>query len=352
MTPSDRICAHALELGFDLAGIAPATPVPTLPAYHTWLANGYHGRMGYMARPDRVVRRENPAAILPNARSIICVALNYDAGPPSAGAGQDPSRGVISRYARRADYHDVIEPRLVELAGYVGEELGGEVKSRSYVGTGPVLERAYAVQAGLGFIGKNTCLINAGLGSWLFLGEILVDRELAPTAKPAGGGCGACRRCLDACPTGALVAPYVLDARRCISYLTIELKGSIPPSLRPLMGNHIFGCDVCQDVCPWQKRPTPTTEPAPGAEQAELAPPLIELLGLDEHRFIERFARSPVSRAKRRGLLRNVAVAMGNWGDRRAEGALTRALRDPEPLVREHAAWALSRITETPQAQV
>jgi epoxyqueuosine reductase len=214
------------------------------------------------------------------------------------------------------------------------------------VDTGPILERDFAEQAGLGFIGKNTCLINPRMGSWLFLGEILLDVELEHDPPVANIGCGTCSRCLDICPTHAFAAPYILDARRCISYLTIELKGSIPRELRGLMGNRIFGCDECQDVCPWPRRfARPTSERAFYTIDYERpAPKLLDLIGLTPDRFRERFAHSPVLRAKRRGLLRNVAVALGNWADEAAIPSLTRALSDAEPLVREHAAWALGKV--------
>ena len=345
MIPSDRIISRALELGFDVAGVAPAYPSQTLPAYRDWLARGYHGQMGYMARPDRVSRRENPAEILSGVRSIICVGLNYYSGTVPPALAQDPSRGVVSRFAWGVDYHDLMETRLKQLASFFVEEVGNRVGYRCYVDTGPVLERAYAVEAGLGFFGKNACLISPGLGSWLFLGEILVDVELVPARERARGGCGTCRRCLDACPTGALVAPHVVDARRCISYLTLELKGPIPPELRPLLANRIFGCDVCQDVCPWQRFARLTSERGfRASREDDMAPHLLDLIGMSPEGFAERYAGRPISRAGRRGLLRNVAVALGNWSHPRAVDPLTAALDDPEPLVREHASWALTRI--------
>jgi epoxyqueuosine reductase len=337
-----QICNRARELGFDLVGIVPARPVPTLDAYRSWLAQGYHGEMGYMARPDRVERREDPARIMPGVRSIVCVGLNYYPGALPAGLGRDPSRGSVSNYAWGMDYHDLMAPRLEKLAAFIGTQAGREVAARVYVDTGPVLERAHAAAAGLGFIGKNTCLIHPKMGSWLFLGEILLDLELDPTPAEMGASCGTCRRCLDACPTGALVAPYALDARRCISYLTIELKGPIPRELRPLMGNWIYGCDVCQAACPWQRFARRTVERpfhAEGPDRA--APSLLDLMGMDEDAFRQRYDGTPISRIGRRQLLRNAAVALGNWGDGRAVPVLTQALIDPEPLVREHAAWAL-----------
>jgi len=345
MSLTQRVCARARELGFDLVGVAPAAPPPHLDAYRAWLARGYHGEMGYLARPDRVARREDLSVALPGVRSVICVALNYYTGPHPQQLERDPSRGLISNYAWGRDYHALIAERLERLAVFLRREAGGGVSTRVYVDTGPVLERAYAVRAGLGFIGKNTCLIHPRLGSWLFLGEILVDVELQHEAQAMRARCGTCRRCLDACPTGALVAPRVLDARLCISYLTVELKGAIPRELRPLVGNRIFGCDVCQAVCPWQRFARPTGEASfQDVPPERSAPALLDLIELDEDAFRQRYSGSPVLRAGRRGLLRNVAVALGNWGDGRAVPALAWALGDAEPLIRGHAAWALGCI--------
>jgi len=348
---TERICRRARDLGFDRVGVAPARPVPHLGAYRAWLAQGYHGEMGYMARPDRVARREDPARIVPGAGTVVCVGLNYYPGALPDDLRRDPSRGLISNYAWGVDYHELMAPRLEELAAFIRTEVGAgagrQVRVRAYVDTGPVLERAYAAQAGLGFIGKNTCLIDPHMGSWLFLGEILLDVELEPTTKTMDVSCGTCRRCLDACPTGALVAPTVLDARRCISYLTIELKGPIPHELRPLMGRWIYGCDVCQSVCPWQRFARPTREPsfrAPGPDRG--APSLSDVLVMGEEAFRQRYRGTPIYRIGRGRLLRNAAVALGNWGDERGGPVLRKALTDPEPLVREHAAWALERIEE------
>jgi len=346
---TQQICNRARDLGFNLVGVAPAHPVPHLDAYRAWLARGYHGEMAYMARPDRVERRGDPARIVPGVCSIVCVGLNYYPGEVSADLARDPSRGRISNYARGIDYHDLMIPRLEELARFIDAQArawaGREVKTRVYVDTGPVLERAYAAAAGLGFVGKNACLIHPRMGSYLFLGQVLLDFDLHPTPAVTNVGCGTCNRCLDACPTGALLAPYVLDARRCISYLTIELKGQIPPQLRPLMGNWIYGCDVCQAVCPWQRFAEPTSERSFHAGSPDRAVPmLLELIELDEEGFRQWYGRSPIARIGRGRLLRNVAVALGNWGDARAVPALTQALADPDPLVREHAAWALDRV--------
>jgi epoxyqueuosine reductase len=237
-------------------------------------------------------------------------------------------------------------PRLHRLAAVVADITGEPASYRAYVDTGPLLERELAGRAGLGFVGKNTNLIHPRLGSWIFLGEVLLDTEIAPGSRPSTGGtCGRCTRCLEACPTAAFPRPYVLDARRCISYLTIEHRGPIPRQLRPALGNRIFGCDICQEVCPWNKRfAQPTAEPAFQPSTDSMAPSLLELMALDEASFRQDFRASPIKRAKRRGLLRNVAVALGNWADPDATPVLSRALQDAEPLIRGHAAWALGRI--------
>jgi epoxyqueuosine reductase len=342
---AQRICSRARELGFDLVGLAAAAPPPHLAAYREWVAHGYHGEMGYLARPERVARREDPCMILPSTRSIVCVGANYYTGDVPAELAGDPARGLISRHAWGRDYHYVLLARLEQLADSVREATGPVVEHRAYVDTGPLLERSLAVRAGLGFIGKNTCLIHPRIGSWLFLGELLLDAELAPSSPISDVGCGTCQRCLAACPTGALIAPHILDARRCISYLTIELKGAIPRDLRPLVGNWIFGCDICQEVCPWQRFARQTDKlPFCASAPEHAAPRLLELIGLDEATFRQRYRHSPIWRARRRGLVRNVAVALGNWGDERAVPALVQALFDQESLVRGHAVWALGRI--------
>jgi epoxyqueuosine reductase len=280
--------------------------------------------------------------ILPGARAVVCVGLNYYPGPLPGDLARDASRGLIANYAWGFDYHDLMQPRLEELAAFIRAKTDGNATTRAYVDTGPILERAYAAAAGLGFIGKNTCLIHPRMGSWLFLGEILTDAELALTPKTSRVDCGTCRRCLDTCPTGALIAPYILDARRCISYLTIELKGSIPRNLRPLMGNRIYGCDACQQVCPWQRFASLTRERSFHSDEANrVAPPLAELVEMDDAAFRQQYADSPIARVGRGRLLRNAVVALGNWGDERAIKPLTQALQDTDPLVRGHAAWAL-----------
>jgi epoxyqueuosine reductase len=349
---TDKMTAHALGLGFDLVGISPAAVSTEVARNQDWLDRGYHGGMGYLARPEAVARRADLARILPGVRSVVVVGANYHtvALPPEL--RDDPARGLVASYAWGDDYHDLLTPRLGQLAASIEAEVGQAVAHRAYVDTGPILERGLAARAGLGFVGKNTNLIHPRLGSWLFLGELLLAVELPPVVSVRGGlrsnsegTCGDCTRCLEACPTGALVEPYVLDARRCISYLTIELKGPIPRDLRPLMGNRVFGCDICQEVCPWNRRfARPTVEAGFQARPEGMAPRLLDLLALDEEGFRRCFRGSPVKRAKRRGLLRNVAVALGNAGDPAAVPALVEALGDAEPLIRGHAAWALGRL--------
>ncbi len=335
--------AHALALGCDLVAVAPADPPPHADHLDPWLAAGHAGDMAWLAR--NAAKRQTPTEAVPGARSIVVVGLHYRAAEPDPALWNDPARGQISRYAQGDDYHDVLLPILRELQAWLEARVGRAQIGRSYVDTGPVLERPVGVAAGLGFQGKNTLLIHPRQGSWFFLGEILVDVPLAYDEPIQAGGCGTCTRCEVACPTQAFVGPYVLDARRCISYLTIELKGPIPRDLRPLMGNHIYGCDVCQEVCPWNikfGRFAASNMLQPRDDR--VAPELLELLALNDEQFRERFRGSPIKRTKRRGLLRNVAVALGNWGDERAVPALARALDDHEPLIRGHAAWALGRI--------
>jgi len=347
---SRRIRERGRELGFDHVGIAPAGPSAHADAYARWAGAGYAGEMGYLTRPDAVEKRADPARVVPGAKSAIVVAMNYLPGPEPGDEGVPADRAVFARYARNADYHDLLTPRLIELQEWASRELV-PLRGRAYIDTGPVLERELAARAGLGWAGRNTMLIRPGAGSYLFLGVILVDVELAHDEPFTRSHCGTCTRCLPACPTGALLgtgadgAP-VMDARRCISYLTIELKGAIPRELRPLIGNRIYGCDICQEVCPWngpkfvQITGEEAFRPRAGVHGAEL----IELMGMDQAEFSRRFKGSPVKRAKRRGLLRNVAVALGNWGAAEGVPVLSEALSDPEPLIRGHAAWALGEI--------
>jgi epoxyqueuosine reductase len=334
-----RTRALALETGFDLAGVASATAPAELAFFAEWVGRGYAGEMEYLT--GQVEKRSGLTAAFPWARSVIAVGLQYDTPAPySVDAPAD--RGWIARYAWGDDYHDVMKAMLERLVERLAAE-AGPFRSRIYVDTGPIVERAYAAAAGLGAWGKNTCLLHPEHGSWFFLGEVVTDLELAPDA-PRADMCGSCTACLDACPTGALPAAYVLDATRCISYLTIEVKGAIPEDRREGIGRHAFGCDICQDVCPWNRRRrhrgTAAFEPRPGLQ----APDLAELAGLDDAAFRERFRKSPLKRAKRRGLLRNVAVALGNAGDPARRPVLESLAEDADPVVREHARWALGRL--------
>jgi epoxyqueuosine reductase len=374
MDPNDLaelIAVAAVDLGFDLVGIAPAGPSPDLARFERWLAAGYDGEMAYLAR--RANERSDPRLLMPDARSVIVLGASYSTHHLLAPLRDDPSRGSIASYAWGQDYHDVLKPLLFELDAAIRTASGRSTLGRAYVDSGPMLERSWAQEAGLGFIGKNTCLIAPRLGSWTFLAALVVPEEvssvtfqvsevtsqvtsdglqiavsaarcLLPTARSACT-CGACTRCLEVCPTGAFVGPHVLDARRCISYLTIELRGPIPHELRPQMGNWVFGCDLCQQVCPYNWRfARPARLAALQARLEMLAPKLLDLLALDEAGFRQRFRGSPVLRAKRRGLLRNVCVALGNWADPAAVPGLAEALHDQEPLLRGHAAWALGQI--------
>lgn len=332
---------RGIELGFDLIGIAPVQRPPTFPHYERWLSLGFHGEMSYMER--RKIERADVRSLLPDAKAVIVGAVSYFVPEKPAVNPTEPV-GQVSRYAWGLDYHRVLLSKLDALLSYLKALLGDWVNGKAYVDTGPILERDFAVQAGLGWFGKNTCLINPKLGSYLFLGELIVNVPLIPDEPFNRSHCGKCVRCIVACPTGALVAPYQLDARRCISYLTIELRGSIPRELRPLIGTWIFGCDICQEVCPWNKKAKPTSEeafkPRPWA-----APELLDLLRLSEEEFKDRFRLSPMKRAKRSGLIRNACVALGNLRETRAVPLLTNLLfNDPDPVVREHAAWALGQI--------
>ena len=347
---SDWIVAKAGEIGFDLCAVVSARRAPRAEAFRAWLENGYHGGMAWLAR--ELDRRADPAVALPGARSMIVVGLSYYVGEPDPVWWNDPLRGRIARYAWATDYHDRMTPMLRDLGEALQARLPEPVAMRWYVDTGPVLEREHAERARLGFVGKNTLLISPRYGSLVLLGEILVAADLPPTvdetdAAPVGT-CGSCRRCQDICPTHAFPAPYILDSNRCISYLTIELKDAIPEALRPLMGNWIYGCDACQTICPWVKQFS--REPSAGAyarlDPDRAAPSLLELAELDARGFNARFKGYPMLRTKRRGVLRNVAVALGNSGRPEALPALEKLAGDAEPLVAAHARWAIARLAD------
>jgi epoxyqueuosine reductase len=334
----EKIKAQAYGLGFDLVGIARLGPAGTAAHFEAWLARGYAGDMHYLGKWAE--KRHDTRSPFAGVATAIVVGMNY--------GGTEPP-GPVARYARGDDYHDVMVSRLDELLEWLADSSGRPVRGKAYVDTGPILERDLARRAGLGWFGKNTMLINPRLGSFFFLGALLVDLELAPDEPFDADRCGTCTRCIDACPTDAIVDERVLDATRCISYLTIEHRGAIPEQLRESVGEWLYGCDVCQDVCPWNVSfASPAREhayaaraPLDGRDARTLAR---ELLAMDEHEFRRAYRGSPMKRAKLRGLKRNAAVVLGNAGDERDVDVLTRALDDPEPLVREHAAWALARL--------
>jgi epoxyqueuosine reductase len=375
---------RARALGFDLCGVVRAAKFPELERTDEWLKRGYAGEMKYLAD----ARRNNPESAMAGVRSVIVCALNYNADCPKSieMAGRlggesesDEPRGWISRYAWGSDYHDVLRQKLDELIAALRERFAREpFEARAYADTGPVQERVPAKYAGLGWLGKNTLLLNQSIGSWFFLGTILTTLDLPPTIaegdSPPPDLCGSCRRCIDACPTEALVEPYVMDARRCISYLTIELRGSVPEDLRAAMGQHVFGCDICQDVCPWNRRAPVTTEPEfqprtfalknPGAsetsqwgessvagENSLLLPRLEWLAAMSEEEYREAFRGSAIKRTKWRGLVRNACIALGNSSLRRDTPAharvsalLRRLAGSTDASISESALWALSRI--------
>ena len=380
MELSAEIKARAHALGFQRVGIIPVGPSRTQEFYREWLNRGYAGEMAYLHRHAPL--KADPTRWQPSARSMICLAANYNPPAPITGAdssrGRSPLRGRVSRYAWGRDYHEVLSDKVDELAKFIEQRAGCPVNRRHAVDSAPVMEREWAARAGLGWVGKNAMLIDRRLGSWLFLAELLVDLALKPldaadddgqprAAPPAETdqsplvlweSCGSCTACIDACPTGAIIAEKTVDARRCISYLTIELKGPIPQQWRAGIGDWVFGCDVCQDVCPWNRQAPATAESAFEGDRETAAPDLIELLALDESEFQARYRHSPIRRAKRKGLARNAAIALGNavregaatleasGGGRPrwlagAIRALIAAMHDREPVVRGAAAWAL-----------
>ena len=336
MRLEQRIRAEALTLGFSACGFAAARPVERGAFLDGWLAAGFAADMHYLAKHPE--RRLTVAGILPTARSVISLAYPYAPPPLPAVDWRRTLRGRVAAYARGADYHGVIDERLLAFERTLAR-LVPEARTRRYVDTGAVLEREWGMRGGLGWFGKNTMLLGTRAGSWFFLAELITEIALEPDA-PTPDHCGRCTRCLDACPTAALADGLVMDARRCIAYLTIEHRGPIPRALRARLGPWVFGCDVCQEVCPWNP-PAPTTT---AADAEGLLPFLPELLRLDRHGFRDRFGGTSLARTRRRGLLRNAAVALGNTGNPAAVPALAHALGDREPLVRGHAAWALGAI--------
>jgi len=348
------------QLGFILAGVTTPEPPPHYSTFENWLAQGHHGTMEYLASERSRTRRADPRQILPECKSILVLATPYP--PPSRAERSDAAlsgvkrrqrtrheveaaehaEGKIAAYARGADYHDILPDRMKELVQFIEAQVGGPVKNRWYTDTGPILERDLAQRAGLGWIGKNTCLIHPKQGSYFLISEILLDLELEPDPPFATDHCGTCTRCIQACPTDCILPNRTIDAARCISYLTIELKDDIPVELRGKMGDWIFGCDICQMVCPWNRF---AAEGDPAFDDNHPPHNLTGELTLTSQTFNQRFKRTPIKRAKRRGYLRNVAVALGNTADMHALPVLQNALNDEESMIREHAKWAIEKIT-------
>lgn len=336
----ESIKDKAGRLGFLLAGVTTPEPVPHYSTFESWLAQGRHGTMSYLAEERACRRRADPREILPECRSILVLATPYGPASREEGIGE---RGAVASYAWGDDYHDILPARMKELVQFIEEQAGGPVKNRWYTDTGPILERDLAQRAGLGWIGRNTCLIHPKHGSYFLLSEILLDLELEPDPPFVTDHCGTCTRCIEACPTDCILPDRTIDATRCISYLTIELKEDIPTELRDKMGNWVFGCDVCQRVCPWN-RFAGAGDPAFGKDNP--LPNLTEELVISTQEFNQRFKRSPVKRARRRGYLRNVAVALGNTANPHALPVLQNASNHEEPLVREHVNWAIAKINQ------
>ena len=359
-----RIKQAARDAGFDLCGVASVYHFGELEAFPRWIADARHGEMKYMEARDEAgeLKRSSLSRVAPWARSVVVCAINYNTAQPYSTQISDPIRGWISRYAwSREDYHDVVMRRLRTVEAKLHEMLDHEkgemlcssdhcpratdhsLQTRAYVDTGPIIERVYAKYAGIGWIGKNTCIINQKVGSWLFLGVILTSLELAPDI-PAPDRCGTCTRCISACPTQAITAPGELDARLCISYLTIEKRGAIPEDLREGIGRHVFGCDICQDVCPWNRKAPATSADEFQPREKLVNPPLDWLAEMGAEEFRTAFRGSPIRRAKLSGLRRNAVIAMGNSGDEKFVPTLERLASDADAMIAEHANWALDRL--------
>ncbi len=346
--PSVSFGGFGVTLGFDVVGITSAEPFRR--DEEAALARVRDGLMDGLPwyTEDRVRLASHPELLLEQAKSVISLAMSYLTGEPNPD-GTGP-HGKIGRYAWGDDYHDVMKSRLKEFVRLLSEEMDRPIRTRIFVDDGPMNDRAAAERAGVGWFGKNTNILTPSHGSWVLLGQVITDMELKPDA-PLRKTCGECVRCIDACPTGAIVAPYVIDNRKCISFLTIELRGAIPREMRPLVGDWVFGCDICQDVCPVNRKAAVSQEPAFQQRHDFAAPTLLPLLELDDEGFRERFRNSPIKRAKRVGLQRNVCVALGNIGDPVAVPSLLQSLQSADTLVRQHAAWALGRIGGAEAAQ-
>jgi len=340
-----RIKSFALESGFDLAGIAPVRDFPELEHFPAWVAAGHAGEMKYLEARDEfgTLKRSSLRTVAPWAHSVIVCAINYNTAHPYSTEFKDPERGWISRYAcGNEDYHELVMRKLVAVENRLLEMSPG-VQSRRYVDTGPLVERVYAKYAGVGWIGKNTCIINQKVGSWIFLGVILTSLELTPD-MPAPDRCGTCTRCIDACPTNAFVGPYKLDSKRCIAYFTIEKRGSIPEEMREGIGRHVFGCDICQDVCPWNRKAPASTELEFQPREELVNPVLTWLAQLSATEFADKFRGSPLKRTKRNGIRRNAVVAMGNSGNQQFLSLLTELSHDEDEVIAEHARWAAKKL--------
>ena len=335
---SSQIREEALRLGFFKVGMAPVHTLPDGERFAKWLRDGMNGEIRYLEQ--QALKRLDPRLVLEGARSVLVLALSYYSG---ANVPDSLSKGRISRYAWGDDYHEMVGARLEALLAFI-KNLQPSVRGRCYTDTGPVMEKAWGARTSVGWMGKNTILISREHGSWFFIGVILLDVELEYDNEEEDS-CGRCDRCIQSCPTGAIAVPYVLDARRCISHLT-QQRGPIPRPLRPLMGNWVFGCDVCQDVCPWNRSPRVTSEPGFLARKGNFLPDLVSLVGISAEEFSARFNNSPIRRATRDGFVRNIVVAMGNSRSEHMIPALKNALLDASPLVRGHAAWALGRIAD------
>lgn len=356
----ERIKVKSNQLGFVLAGVTTPDPPLHLSAFEGWLDQGRHASIRYLADDRSRARRADPRLILPECKSILVLGIPYSSPMPPLNSGQNKSRtennsvpedggeqysrGRVAAYAWGKDYHLVFPERLKALVGFIEEQVGKPVSNRWYSDTGPILERDLAQRAGLGWIGKNTCLISPKHGSYFILAEIFLDLELEPDRPFVTDQCGTCSRCVEACPTDCILPDRTIDASRCISYLTMELKDDIPPELRPLAGDWVFGCDICQMVCPWNRFAAAEGDPAFRPVDDRSRPTLIRELELAPNDFNRKFKDSPIRRTKRRGYLRNAAVALGNIGHPEDAPALEKALEDDETMVREHAAWAIGRI--------
>jgi epoxyqueuosine reductase len=348
---TDLVKRAAREAGFELAGIAPVRDLPELNYFPDWIEAGRAGEMKYLEARDEdgQLKRASLKSAAPWARSVIVCAINYNTAHPYSTQVKDSERGWISRYAwSREDYHDAVMRRLRRVESCLCDATAGDtpaLQTRCYVDTGPLVERVYAKYAGVGWIGKNTCILNQKHGSWLFLGVILTSLELEPDL-PAPDRCGSCTRCIDACPTDALIAPYQLDSNKCIAYLTIEKRGEIPVDMRAGMGRHVFGCDICQDVCPWNRKAPATSAEEFQSRAGLVNPALVWLAEMSVEEFREKFRGSPIRRAKRSGLRRNAAIAMGNSGNQRFLPLLKELAADQDSVVAESANWAVERISK------